>query len=379
MYNQSERGEKYILGPLPNSSKSMLSQIEIERIERYIVGTADKKDVFFVEELFSQGHHNQVLRNELEKEWDDNQHYVTASGEKLNHMLDRVHHMIRNKENQRRKLLINRFTKGYSRVAAILLLPLIIAGSLAINYWVNPSSIKLEQPVTSVIHAPMGSRVSFNLPDGSKGWLNSGSSLTYSIPFNHNRIVTLVGEAWFDVTHDEKSPFEVRACSSKIKVLGTSFNVSAYSGTRYVEVVLKNGIVEFYAESISQKVMIAPSQKLVYCNNTVTLSVTDPSKYNAWTEGKLVFRGDNMSEVAGRIGRWYNVKVTLADKDLEKFSFRATFEDDSLEEVLRLLSLTSPIDYKIVPRVLNADGTYEKQIVTLYKRANNKSNNPKMR
>jgi ferric-dicitrate binding protein FerR (iron transport regulator) len=357
----------------------MLSQNEIERIERYIVGTADKEDMVFVEELFSQGHHHHGLRNKLEKEWEDNQQYVTVSGEKLNHMLDRVHHMIRNKENRKRKLFIHRFTHVYSKVAAILLLPLMIAGSLAIGYLVKPIPIATEQPVTSVIHAPMGARVSFNLPDGTKGWLNSGSSLTYSIPFNNNRNVALVGEAWFDVCHNEKSPFEVSAGTSKVRVLGTSFNVSAYLGAKYIEVVLKNGKVEFYAELNSHKVMIAPSQKLVYCQNAVKLSDTDPSKYSAWTDGKLVFRGDNMLEVAGRIGRWYNVKVILADKDLEKFSFRATFEDDSLEEVLRLLSLTSPINYRITARVLNSDGTYEKQIVTLYKRANNKSNNPKMR
>ena len=356
----------------------MLSQNEIERIERYIVGTADKDDVVFVEELFSQGHHNHGLRNKLEKEWAENQQYVTASGEKLNRMLDRVHHLIRNKENQKRKLFIHRFTRVYSKVAAILLLPLMMAGSLSLAYFGKVSTTS-EQQVTSVIHAPMGSRVSFNLPDGTKGWLNSGSSLTYSIPFNNNRNVSLVGEAWFDVSHNEKSPFEVYASNSRVKVLGTSFNVSAYRGDKYIEVVLLQGKIEFYAEPISQKVMIEPSQKLVFSHNTIKLSNTDPSKYMAWTDGKLVFRGDNMAEVAGRIGRWYNVKVILADKDLEKFSFRATFEDDSLEEVLRLLSMTSPIIYKITPRVLNTDGTYEKQVVTLFKRANNNSINPKMK
>ena len=357
----------------------MLNQNEIERIERYIVGTADKSDVAFVENLFSQGHHNHGLRNKLEKEWEGNLQFVTASGEKLNQMLDRVHHMIRNKENQKRKLFIHRLIHVYSKVAAILLFPLLIAGSLAIVYFGKASAYVQEQSITSVIHAPMGSRVSFNLPDGSKGWLNSGSSLTYSIPFNSNRRLTLAGEAWFDVCHNEKSPFEVSAGSSKIRVLGTSFNVSAYLGAKYIEVVLKNGKVEFFADPNAQKVMIAPCQKLVFSHNAVKLSVTDPSKYSAWTDGKLVFRGDNMSEVAGRIGRWYNVKVIMADKDLEKFSFRATFEDDTLEEVLRLLSMTSPIDYRITPRVLNSDGTYEKQIVTLFKRANNKSIHPKMR
>lgn len=73
-----------------------------------------------------------------------------------------------------------------------------------------------------------------------------------------------------------------------------------------------------------------------------------------------------MDEVARRIERWYNVKVVLADKELEKYSFRATFEDDTLEDVLRFLSMTSPIKYKITPRELMSDGTYKKELITIY-------------
>ena len=65
--------------------------------------------------------------------------------------------------------------------------------------------------------------------------------------------------------------------------------------------------------------------------------------------GKLVFRGDRMLEVARRIERWYNVDVNIADKELEKYSFRGTFQDDKLDDVLRLLSMTSPIKYEITP------------------------------
>jgi len=84
------------------------------------------------------------------------------------------------------------------------------------------------------------------------------------------------------------------------------------------------------------------------------------------TEGKLVFRGDPMDEVARRIERWYNVKIELADKELEKYSFRATFEDDKLEDVLHFLCMTSPIRYQITSRKLLEDGTYEKEKVTIY-------------
>jgi transmembrane sensor len=358
----------------------MLNQNEIEQIERYISGVADKNDVACVEALFSQGHENIALRDHVEKDWESDIQNTTPSEADLNRMLDHVYHMIRNKENQKRKLFVHRITHIYSKVAAILLLPVIIVGSLALSYSGNISNTMVEQSVRSVIHAPLGARVSFNLPDGTNGWLNSGSSLTYSLPFKNNRKIALDGEAWFDVTHDENSPFEISVGNSKVKVLGTSFNVSAYHGAQYIEVVLQQGKVEFSSEDLKGSedpkgfskpfgpVMMEPSQRLVLRNGKIDLTTADASKYKAWTEGKLIFRGDNMLEVAGRIGRWYNVKVVLADRDLEKFSFRGTFEDDSLAEVLRLLAMTSPIGYKIAPRVIKQDGTFEKEIVTLYKK-----------
>jgi transmembrane sensor len=355
----------------------MLNQNDIECLERYISGEANDNEIAYVETLFSHGNENPGLQNHLEKDWEKEIQPPNMLTVEHDHLLDRVHHLIRKKENQRKKMFADRFIKLYSSVAAILLLPLIIAGGLLINTTVKTQEAPAGQVVRSVIHAPYGSRVSFILPDGTSGWLNSGSELTYSLPFNNNRKLLLKGEAWFDVARDEKFPLQIIADNAIIKVLGTSFNVSAYKGENYIEVVLQQGKVEFYRDNLAQKVTMLPSEKLVFRDEKILVSTTDPSKYKAWTGGKLIFRGDDMSEVARRIERWYNVKVNLADEDLKKFSFRATFEDDSLEEVLRLLSLTSPIGFKITPRVVNTDGTFEKQIVTLFKKSHN--NNKKIK
>jgi transmembrane sensor len=201
--------------------------------------------------------------------------------------------------------------------------------------------------------------------------LNSGSMLSYSLPFSHNRKVKIEGEGWFEVKHDEDHPFEINTGNSTVKVLGTKFNVSAYQSENYVEVVLQNGKVEFQDNEDHEKMMLFPSERLVFQNGIIRKSVTDPAKYTSWTEGKLVFKGDPMTEVARRIERWYNVKVELGDKELEKYSFRATFQDDKLEDVLRFLSLTSPITYSIIPRKLLDDGTFEKEIITIYLKTNN--------
>jgi ferric-dicitrate binding protein FerR (iron transport regulator) len=244
---------------------------------------------------------------------------------------------------------------------------MLIAGIIWVTMQKTEESVVAEAPVISTLFAPLGSRVSFSLPDGTKGWLNSGSSLEYSLPFKQNRLITILGEAWFDIAHDANHPFEIVAGSSKVKVLGTKFNLDAYPMEDHIEIVLQEGKVEFSASALTSVVEMKPNERLVFTNGAVNIEKTDASKYAAWVEGKLVFRSDPMIEVARRIERWYNVDVELVDKELEKYVIRGTFQDDSLEDVLRFLSMTSPIRYKILERKMLDDGTLQKQKIMLYK------------
>jgi transmembrane sensor len=334
-----------------------------DKIERYVTGIAGDNEKAEVETLFLKGEDNSTLRKLLEKDWYTMISDTSPSEVNLSHLLDHVHHIIRKNETLKRQKPLHKIMRIYMKAAAILLLPLLFTGGLIYN---NLGKTKIDSQVSSTIYAPMGSRVSFNLPDGTKGMLNSGSHLSYSLPFNNNREVNFDGEAWFDVRSDEKHPFEIRTGNSTLKVLGTSFNLSAYPAENYVEVVLQEGKVEFLDNKGDEKVTLLPSERLVFQNGNISKSVSDPAKYNAWTKGKLVFRGDPMDEVARRIERWYNVKVELADNELKKYSFRATFEDDKLEDVLRFLSMTSPIRYNLVPRKFLANGTFEKEKITIY-------------
>ena len=344
----------------------MLKENDFEKIERYINGQADDNEKAWVESQFLNGEDNYTLRHLLKNDWDLMLRDSSPCGVDLNHLLDRVHHIIRKNETVKRQKPLQKFIRVYMKAAAILLLPLLVAGGLVYSYLGHIGKTTTDRQVSSTIYAPLGARVSFNLPDGTTGMLNSGSHLSYSLPFTNNRQVILKGEAWFEVNRDEDHPFEISTGNSTVKVLGTSFNMSAYPAENYVDVVLQQGKVEFLDNKGDEKVTMLPSERLVFQNGNISKSVTDPAKYNAWTEGKLVFRGDLMAEVGRRIERWYNVKVELADRELEKYSFRATFEDDKLEEVLRLLSMTSPIRYQISPRKLLDDGTYEKEKVTIY-------------
>jgi len=342
-----------------------LRQDDFDKIERYIKGEADDSERKYVESLFLNCEDNFTLRHLLEKDFNVMLTDTSASEVNLSNLLDRVHHKIRKNEILERQKPLQKFIRIYMRAAAILLLPLLVAGGLVYSYLGNHGKTTDDRHVTSTIYAPLGSRVSFNLPDATTGMLNSGSHLSYSLPFTNNRQIKLDGEAWFEVCHDEDHPFEISTGNSKVKVLGTSFNVSAYPAENYVEVVLQQGKVEFQDNKGDEKVTMLTSERLVFHDGKISKSISDPAKYNAWTEGKLVFKGDLMVEVARRIERWYNVKVELTDKELEKYSFRGTFEDDKLEDVLHYLAMTSPIKYKIIPSVMLSDGTFKKETVTI--------------
>jgi len=343
-----------------------LKQEDFDKIERYIKGVADDSEKKYVESLFLNGEENLYLRDRVHKEWDIMFSNPTTTEVNLSHLLDRIHHLIRKKETLKRQKPVQKFLHMYRKIAAILIIPLIIAGGITYSLMGKYRIPVKDQLVSSTIYAPLGARVTFNLPDGTKGMLNSGSHLSYSLPFTNNRKINLDGEAWFEVNHDENHPFVISVGNSEVKVIGTSFNLSAYPAENYIEIVLKEGKVEFKDRTVDENIIVLPSERLIFRDGKTNKSSVDPLKYNAWTEGKLIFREDTMSEVARRIERWYNVRIILADKELENYSFRATFEDDSLEEVLRCLALTSPIRFKITPRILMPDGTFNKEEVIIY-------------
>lgn len=345
-----------------------MKKIDSAKIARYIKGIPDESDKEYMDSLFSLGEDNQFLKDTLEDDWDNFNEEATSEEINLNSLLNEIHHTITITEFRKKKKKIRRIFETYRMVAAVLLMPMIVASGISLVHLSNQQKTSDSQSSSVMIYAPLGSRINFNLPDGTKGMLNSGSYLSYSIPFT-KRHVELEGEAWFEVSPDVTNPFRVFVGSSEVEVLGTSFNLSAYSTENYVELVLLNGKVDFFNNKLEDKIRITPSHRLVFQDGIVDTALTDPQKYIAWTSGQLVFRGDPMSEVARRIERWYNVKVILADNELEKYSFRGTFEDDKLEDVLKLLAMTSPIAYSIIPSEQLPDGSFRKEEITIYKKA----------
>ncbi len=280
----------------------------------------------------------------------------------LTPVLDRVHHQIRINETESKKQ--SSWWIGFQRVAAILILPLLFS-FLAYYFMQGKQTVN---PVSfAEIQCPMGVRTKFQLPDGSTGYLNSGSRLKYPVTFNGERKVELVGEAFFDVVHNEKAPFHVHTPNLDIKVLGTTFNVIANEDEHIEEIVLQTGKVDVSSLMGKPLAVMNPNEQITLDieKQTVEKKDVEASQYTSWKDGKLVFLNENMQQMARRLSHWYNAEVVVDDKQLDNYTFHATFIDEPLDEVLKLLSLTTPLSYSEEKRASNADGEYQKRRIIL--------------
>ncbi len=288
----------------------------------------------------------------------------------------------------------NKFFVKYAKVAAILL-PLIIAGSL---YFYLDRDIPQNTELTRKVIASYGTRNQIFLPDGTEVWLNAGSSLEYPLVFKGNkREVKLTGEAFFEVVKNPEKPFYVKAENMYVKALGTSFNVRSYPEEDIIEATLLSGNVHIVTREGSVEKTLAkmkPDQHVILEKEKNILTLIDEkeeitestktnnkektktetplqakvsnNKHTSWVSGKLIFRNDSMEEIARRLGKWYNVEIILSDKEVKDYRYTATFTNETLEQVLELLTLSAPLDYEIIERNRALDESYTKKQVIVY-------------
>jgi len=305
---------------------------------------------------------NQVSEEVLNEDWESQFYSESDSDRDLKPILDRVHHRIRLNEGNKPTLF--NWVQGFQRVAAILIIPLLLSFIGYFYFQFKPSATPASY---AEIQCPMGVRTKFQLPDGSPGYLNSGSSLKYPVQFIGERKVELTGEAFFDVVHNAEIPFHVNTKNLDIKVLGTTFNVIANEDEQTEEIVLQTGEVDVSSKSGDQMAVLKPNEQLTLDieKQTVNKNDVEASQYTSWKEGKLVFRNENMQQVARRLSRWYNAEVIIDDRMLDTYTFHATFVDEPLDEVLKLLSMTTPISYKEEKRISDQEGVYQKRKIVL--------------
>lgn len=196
-----------------------------------------------------------------------------------------------------------------------------------------------------------GQKLKIFLPDGSTVWLNAESSISYPERFNDSsRIVTLKGEAFFDVTKNPNKPFIVKTENMDISVLGTAFNVRNYHNEGKIDVALESGklLVET-SGPIRDKYVLSPGEGISMnekSGNAAKYSV-DPKRAFQWKDGVLYFHKANFDEVINKLGRWYGVEFIVENYNREKWEYSAEFRNDYLSNVLQSMSFTKGFEYVI--------------------------------
>jgi len=230
------------------------------------------------------------------------------------------------------------------------------SGHLTINN--DTLEIKADKSSSDInkVMIPYGKRSEIMLADGTHIWLNSGSQLSYPTEFkSDSREVYLSGEAFFDVKPNPEKPFYVITRDVRIKVLGTSFNVSSYDEDNTCQTVLIKGRVSAGKNQLFAKTIdLIPGERMTYDkkNRSITKDKVDIKFHESWISGYLLFDNEPITEIYKKLERYYNKNIET-EKGLDKISFSGKLDlKDRLEDVLENISFASAV------KVQERNGSY---------------------
>ena len=232
----------------------------------------------------------------------------------------------------------------YTGIAASLLL----AMTLGIWQYLAHQSAQTLPTKTITKTTLRGQKLMVRLPDGSKAMLNAESKLTYTLPFEGNRTVALVGEAFFEVVKNPESPFVVQAGGITTKVLGTSFNVRAYPEEQARAISVVTGKVTV-ADAHGNKALLNPKARGVFdlAKKQLLIEPFSPKHDIGWKDGRIDFDNTPLPDALARLDRWYGVDFVVQDSTLLTGGYTGTYQNASLERVMDGISLASGFNYTI--------------------------------
>jgi len=221
------------------------------------------------------------------------------------------------------------------------------------NKLVYDKDLKIEKLVFHSLKVPYGKRFDIVLSDNSRVYLNSGSILKYPVKFLDNQIreVFLEGEAFFDISEDEKNIFRVNSNGINVEVYGTKFNFKNYPEDYVSDVVLVNGSVGISNTENKSITKLTPGFKgSVDKENFIVEKVKINTKlYTSWIDGQVVFRGESFNQIIKKLERLYNVTIINNNEKISEELFNATIdtEEEKIEDVLNYFNKIYNIEYQV--------------------------------
>lgn len=248
------------------------------------------------------------------------------------------------------RLSKKRLLPAWTRWAAMICLPIFLA---FFTYYLLNVSTSADARAPFIVKADKGDKATVVLPDGTDVILNSASSLSYLGDFGKDeRRVQLEGEGYFSVAHDARRTFIVQVGEVEVQVLGTVFDVSAYSDDRDVTVVLLEGKVGISTPSSS--LTMKPGEKMNYNKATgkLTTETVHADDYVSWTQGNLYFQNESLKNIMAALSRMYDVTIRIDSPRIADERFTGTIPGGGIQNALNIIMLTSPFRYAVEDSVI---------------------------
>ena len=312
-------------------------------LEKFLRGEATPKEIELLDERMNDhpdGDFDSISRSI----WGDGtimSHNLPDEGQKekmKNNLLNRINA----EEDFMRSVRVNRkreFLHAFSLAASILVVAMSVVFLILGDRQIHEYEVVAER----------GQKSSVTLPDGSHVWLNSASRITYTSDFNKkNRNITLEGEAYFDVAKNKKIPFVVNASEMSITAVGTEFNVRNYSDEDEVCTTLVEGKV--IASTLGCDISLTYGQEAVLNRNSGEMSfavVSDLNHMVPWRSNEMLLDGESLDNLSRILSRMYNVDVYFENDSIKTYTYTGLIRNNSLQNVLELVSNTSPVAYGI--------------------------------
>ncbi|WP_315820773.1 FecR domain-containing protein [Paraflavitalea speifideaquila] len=302
---------------------------------KYLDNACSRQELEEFWQLMSELSENDLVLQELQEQWHHEEHAHPTTHDELDRVFERVQQKIDKYESGYTTTPVLRLGRRrlYISVAASLLL------CMAIGWWYF-NRVPVQPPALAG-HIKENERRKIILPDGSTVILNHNSHLDYPAAFTDSvRVVTLTGEAYFDVQHDPHKPFIVHSGAFVTRVLGTAFNIKAYSTDSLVAITVERGKVQVQRQN-NQKplsILVAGDQLIIDKQSEVPLlTKADVKQVIQWKNNDLLFDNIRFEEAAQLIGHHFNVELRFRNEALRNCRFTVDPAGKSLEEILDIL------------------------------------------
>ncbi len=344
-------------------------------LSKFHAGNCNPEELSRLEEMLSNNHISDTLKGEMLQEIQQSYSIEIDKDPDYDRMFTSIRKAIQEQQTYNQRLTLR---GNLMRIAAIVAVAFLLGGTL--SYYLLRDDEERTETFCEVT-APMGSNSEIVLPDSSKVWLNAGSKIKYSTSFNRNdRFLSLEGEGYFKVAKNKKLPFIVDAYGFEVKAIGTEFNVKAYKDDETIETTMVEGKVtlQHLTENILEGLLLMPNQKATFFKLKETLTVEvvkkleerkeelnylpehrlviapriDPRSIVSWKDKQLIIEREQLGKLAEILSRKYNFNFEFKSEDIKKFSFSGKLEDETLQQVMNVIQISSPIDYEIIGKTV---------------------------